>query len=192
MFARAAKPTPLAAFPVGLRPLPVLDDPRPEPLRIRRRTRRSAIRCSRNLSSHDGRGCRSSRGCPRRAPSSPSPLDPDRERVQRLMRRTPRPKPVGETEEVLLVDRVQHPDQRPLDDLVLQRRRPRAAAAARRPSGCSSCETASPGKHPCGPERADPEGSLREPARSPATSPRPRPEPRRDGSPDTPPPSARR
>ena len=47
--------------------------------------------------------------------------DPDRERVQRIMLRAPRPEPVRETEEVLLVDRVQHLDHRPLEDLVLQR-----------------------------------------------------------------------
>ena len=47
--------------------------------------------------------------------------DPDRERVQRIMRRAPRPEPVGETKEVALIDRVQHLDQRPLEDLVLQR-----------------------------------------------------------------------
>jgi hypothetical protein len=41
-----------------------------------------------------------------------------------MMRRTPRPKPVREPEEVLLVDRVQHLDERPLKDLVLQRRDP--------------------------------------------------------------------
>ena len=34
---------------------------------------------------------------------------------------TPGPKPIGETEEVLLVDRVQHLDHRPLKDLVLHR-----------------------------------------------------------------------
>jgi hypothetical protein len=34
---------------------------------------------------------------------------------------TPGPKPVGETEKVLLVGRVQHLDHRPLQDLVLQR-----------------------------------------------------------------------
>src|SRR5207245_10727965 len=32
-----------------------------------------------------------------------------------------RPEPVGETEEVLLIDSVQHLDRRTLDDLVLQR-----------------------------------------------------------------------
>jgi hypothetical protein len=48
--------------------------------------------------------------------------DPDRQRVQRVMRGAPRPKPVRESEKVLLVDRVQHLDDRPLKDLVLQRR----------------------------------------------------------------------
>jgi len=49
------------------------------------------------------------------------PQDPGRERIQRVMRTAPRPKSVRETEEVLLVDGVQHLDHRPLQDLVLQR-----------------------------------------------------------------------
>ena len=58
--------------------------------------------------------------------------DPDRERVQRIMRAAPGPEPVGEAEEVFLVDRVQHRGHRPLDDLVLQRGdRQRALPAVR-------------------------------------------------------------
>jgi hypothetical protein len=48
-------------------------------------------------------------------------LNPDRERIQRLMRRAPGPEPIREAEEVLLVDGVQHLDERALEDLVLQR-----------------------------------------------------------------------
>jgi hypothetical protein len=47
-------------------------------------------------------------------------LDRSRERIQRIMRRAPRSKPIREAEKVRLVDRVQHLDQRPLKDLVLQ------------------------------------------------------------------------
>jgi len=47
--------------------------------------------------------------------------DPERKRIQRVMRAAPRPKPIGEPDEVLLVDRVQHLDERPLEDLVLKR-----------------------------------------------------------------------
>jgi hypothetical protein len=47
--------------------------------------------------------------------------DPGGERIQRVMRAAPRPKPVGEPEKVRLIDGVQHLDQRPLKDLVLQR-----------------------------------------------------------------------
>src|SRR5512144_3447799 len=47
--------------------------------------------------------------------------EPDRERIQRVMRGASRPEPVRETEEVLLVDRVEHLHQRPLQELVLQR-----------------------------------------------------------------------
>jgi hypothetical protein len=46
--------------------------------------------------------------------------DPSRQRVQRIMLRAPRPKPVRETEKILLIDGVQHLDHRPLKDLVLQ------------------------------------------------------------------------
>ena len=48
------------------------------------------------------------------------PLDPDRERVQRMMWATLRPEPVGKPEEVRLVNGVQHLHHRPLQDLVLQ------------------------------------------------------------------------
>ena len=57
--------------------------------------------------------------------------DPDRERIQRIMLRAPRPKPVRETKKVLLVDGVQHLDHRPLEDLVLQRGDPERPQAAR-------------------------------------------------------------
>src|SRR6516162_11544368 len=46
--------------------------------------------------------------------------DPDGERVQRFVRATPGPEPVGETEEVLLVHGVQYLHHRTLEDLVLQ------------------------------------------------------------------------
>jgi hypothetical protein len=46
--------------------------------------------------------------------------DPDRERIQRIVRATPGPEPVGETAEVLLVHGVQHLHHRTLEDLVLQ------------------------------------------------------------------------
>jgi site-specific DNA recombinase len=49
-------------------------------------------------------------------------IDPVGERVQRIVLGTPRPEPIGEAEEVRLVDGVQHLHHRALDDLVLQRR----------------------------------------------------------------------
>ena len=59
-------------------------------------------------------------------------VDPDTERIQRIMRAAPGPEPIREPEEVLLVDRVQQRDHRPLDDLVLQGRdRERALPAIR-------------------------------------------------------------
>ena len=52
------------------------------------------------------------------------PFDPGGERIQRVMRAAPRPKPIREADEVLLVDGVQHLDDGTLEDLVLQRSDP--------------------------------------------------------------------
>ena len=60
----------------------------------------------------------------------------------------PRPEPIGEAEEVRLVDGVQDFHHRPLDDLVLQRRRCPVAAAGRRVWGCTDAATASLDTHP--------------------------------------------
>jgi len=49
-------------------------------------------------------------------------VDPDTERVQRVMRAAPRPEPVRDAEEVFLVNRVQQRDHRPLDNFVFQGR----------------------------------------------------------------------
>jgi site-specific DNA recombinase len=57
-------------------------------------------------------------------PAHPLGLDPHRERVQRIMLAAPRPKPIREAPEVHLVDGVEHLDDRPLNDLVLQRSDP--------------------------------------------------------------------
>src|SRR6185295_9428661 len=46
--------------------------------------------------------------------------DSDNERIQRIMRAAPWPKPIRETEEIFLVDRVQHCKRCSLDDFVLQ------------------------------------------------------------------------
>ncbi len=48
------------------------------------------------------------------------PLDRHIQRIQRLMRPTPRPKPVRESQEVLLVNLFEDPHHRLLNDLVLQ------------------------------------------------------------------------
>ena len=48
-------------------------------------------------------------------------LDPGRERIQRMMRAAPWPEPVREAPEVRLIHGVQHLDDGPLDNLVLQR-----------------------------------------------------------------------
>src|SRR6266545_6314241 len=54
-------------------------------------------------------------------PAHPPPLDTDRQRIQRLMRVAPRPEPVGEAPELRLIHGVEHLDDGPLDNLVLQR-----------------------------------------------------------------------
>src|SRR5665811_2408465 len=46
-------------------------------------------------------------------------LDPDRQRIQCVVRAAPGPETIRETEEVHLVDGVQHLDDGPLEDLVL-------------------------------------------------------------------------
>ena len=49
-------------------------------------------------------------------------MDSGDECVQRIVLAALGPEPIREAEEVFLVDRVQHRDRRPLDNLVLQRR----------------------------------------------------------------------
>src|SRR3954449_9880481 len=56
--------------------------------------------------------------------------DPDRERIERVVRPAPGPEAIREPEEVLLVDRVQHRCRGPLDYLALQRREGQRALAA--------------------------------------------------------------
>src|ERR687891_1394402 len=102
-------------------------------LPIRRSMRLSPIRCSRNRISHSwlmlsklvlGQAKPDPWECPDigiQDPVDPPPVDPDHERIQRLVLAAPRPEAVGEAEEVRLVDGVQHFHYRALDDLVLQR-----------------------------------------------------------------------
>src|SRR5436305_15352264 len=67
-----------------------------------------------------------------RYPAHLPAVDPDTERIQRIVRAASRPEPVRDSEEVFLVDRVQQRDHRPLDNLVLQGRdRERALPAVR-------------------------------------------------------------
>src|SRR6266704_609555 len=81
-------------------------------------------------------------------PVHPPPLDTDRQRIQRLMRVAPRPEPVGEAPELRLIHGVEHLDDGPLDNLVLQRgdaERPqppvrlRDVCPSRRPSPVAPC-----------------------------------------------------
>jgi len=50
-----------------------------------------------------------------------APVDPDRQRIQRIMLATPRLEPVAEPQEVFFPDRIQHFNQCALDYLVFQR-----------------------------------------------------------------------
>ena len=54
-------------------------------------------------------------------PTHIPPSYSDRERVQRMMRAASRPEPVGETQEIHLVDGVEYLDDGPLENLVFQR-----------------------------------------------------------------------
>jgi hypothetical protein len=65
-------------------------------------------------------------------PAHPPAVDPDTERIQRIVRAAPTPESVRESEEVFLVDHIQQRDHRPLEDLVLKGRdRERALPAIR-------------------------------------------------------------
>src|SRR4029450_9462873 len=58
--------------------------------------------------------------------------DTDHQRIQRIVLASPGPEPIRESEEVLLIDRVQHCEPRPLDDLVFEGgNRERALSAIR-------------------------------------------------------------
>jgi hypothetical protein len=100
----------------------------------------------------------------------------DRERVQRIMWTTPGSEPVGQTPEVVLVDRVQHPGRRPAG---------RSCPPAWRCRAGRSRPSALPDEHaptrlgPVAPRMQPlvqiPEVVLSDPARRPPTSPRPPP-----------------
>ena len=157
----AARPTPLAASPHRTAVhVPSSMTPAPQPFLDQAQDPACPRSGARGTSAATrGRWCRRTRGCPRRAPSSPSCAGsrprarPARHAASapagtrtrsrgsppRRWRSAPRPPPAG---------RSCPPAQRP-----------RAAAAARRPSGCTPSETASLGTRPGEPGRADPEGS---------------------------------
>src|SRR5260370_6441815 len=97
--------------------------------------RLSPIRCSRKRTTHswetsvkNDRMSASSMKFTFLLPIPPA-ADSDEQRVQRIMLAAPRPEPVREPEEILLVDRTQHCRRGPLDHLVFQSRdRQRALA----------------------------------------------------------------
>src|SRR6266540_1977821 len=77
-------------------------------------------------------------------PAHLPPQDPGRERIQRLMRAAPRPKPVREAEKVRLEDGVQDLDDGTLEGACPPMRQRPTVAAARPPSGCTPSATVSP------------------------------------------------
>ena len=82
-------------------------------------------------------------------------VDSDRERIQRIVRAASGSESVREPEEVFLVDRVEHRDRRPLDDLVLQRGNRERTLFPITPSVCTSGVTAVPDMLPDEPAHAD-------------------------------------
>src|SRR5258708_549254 len=99
-------------------------------LRIRRNTRRSPIRCSANRIIHSW--LMLSKHAPRLDREEPFDigvqypvhcpvLDACRERVQRIVLSPPGPEPIGEAEEVRLVDGIENLHHRTLDNLIFQR-----------------------------------------------------------------------
>ena len=51
---------------------------------------------------------------------TPHGIDANRKRIERMVLTAPRPEPIREPEEILLVDRVENPDDGTLEDLILQ------------------------------------------------------------------------
>src|SRR6516164_5384950 len=119
MFASSGEATPPCGVPTSGR---VTSPPSITPafshLRIKRITRRSPTRCSTKRINHSTASKNPAVGV--QYPVHPRVADPDRERVQCIMRTASGPEPVREPEEIFLVDRVQHLDHRTLNDLVLQ------------------------------------------------------------------------
>jgi site-specific DNA recombinase len=113
---------PLRCALLALRPRPVLDDPRGQPLAdqpqdplIRDPVPEEPLQPVPIQAAEEVADIRVQH------PVHPLAVDPGRQRVQRVMRLAPRPETVGETPEVRLVDGVQHLDDGPLDNLVFQR-----------------------------------------------------------------------
>jgi hypothetical protein len=90
--------------------------------RIRRTMRLSPIRCSTKRISHLAHLVEERPDVGVQYEVHPPAVDPDHERIERIMRPAPGPEPIREPEEVLLVDRIQQRGRGPLDDLVLKSR----------------------------------------------------------------------
>ena len=75
-------------------------------------------------------------------PADAASLDPNRERIQRVVLAAPRSKPIAEAQELRLIDRRENHDHRRLDNLVLDRGDAERPLPAIHPSECKSDETA--------------------------------------------------
>src|SRR6476469_2442861 len=134
MLARSGEITAPCPVPLSLTvTIPSSMTPALSHLRIRRMMRRSPIRCSTNRMSHSWFTVSKNDWMSASSIQLTLPaVDPDTERIQRIVRAASRPEPVRDSEELFLVDRVQQRGHRPLDDLVLQGRdRERALPAIR-------------------------------------------------------------
>jgi hypothetical protein len=176
--------TPLGPSPGGVPP--ELDQPglvrvqfQPEP--------REPIRCCRNFRSQ----ARSS--WPKKSRMSASSTQftrfcmiPTAKGVQRIMRTTPGPEPVGQAPKIHLVDCVKHLDDGPLNDLVLQRgntQRPQPPVRLRYIGPPARLGPVAPRPHPLVQVL---KVGLQPPARTRPTSPGPPPARPAGGSPSTP------
>ena len=170
--ATARSPHLAASQPSPALPAPSSITPTFSHLRIRRITRRSPIRCSTNRISQ------SWLTVSKKLRISASRIQFTRVRVIATANASsascwlrPGPETVAEAEEVLLVDRIQHFDHRPLDDLVFQRRDAERPLPPIRLWACIGGARAAPDRRPGGCARAGPRVWPQAPARRPSTSP---------------------
>ena len=127
--ARTHSPAAVKSPPLGVFPTFVFDHspssltPAVSHLRISRRMRLSPMRCSRNFINHSwSMRVEEAFDVGVQYPIHSFAGEADRQRIECVVTTPTRSKAIAETEKVLLVDALEHPEHRLLDDLVLQRR----------------------------------------------------------------------